>query len=147
MPVTVEQSRQWLLNNCGSDCLTTVRVTVQHSCQSWRIMPIVPVAVAELRQWLLNNRARERQRERGTYSKVKSKSGVKWILNILFVIFFKMQKKHRNCFIQNYQSCLCYFLSKKKELIWDQVFIRGNKASSYEMYRILCRSANSRMKN
>ena len=120
MPVTVEQSRQWLLNNCGSDCLTTVRVTVQHSCQSWRIMPIVPVAVAELRQWLLNNRARERQRERGTYSKVKSKSGVKWILNILFVIFFKMQKKHRNCLTPNYQSCLCYFLSKKRSLFEAQ---------------------------
>ena len=112
-PVTVEQLWQWLFNNCKSDCSTFVPIMKDYANRAGGCCKIAPVTVEQPCQ-------RETERERGTYSKVKSKSGVKWILNILFVIFFKMQKKHRNCLIPNYQSCLCYFLSKKGSLFEAQ---------------------------
>ena len=85
LPVTVEQSCQWLLNNRISHCWIIVPVTVKQSCQwllknrasdYWTILSatvahnseplnnrasdcwiIIPTTVEELWQWLLKNYA------------------------------------------------------------------------------------------
>ena len=63
VPVTVEQSCQSLMKNHTSDCWTIVPVTVEQSCQpllnnhASDCWTIVPVTVNQSCQWLLNNRA------------------------------------------------------------------------------------------
>ena len=62
VPVTVEQSCQWLLNNRTNDCWIIVPATVEESCQpllhicASDCSTIVPVTVEESCQPLLNNR-------------------------------------------------------------------------------------------
>ena len=61
MPVTVDQSSQWLLNDHASYCWTKVPATVERSFQlllknyTSHCWRTVPVTVQELCQWLLNN--------------------------------------------------------------------------------------------
>ena len=63
VPVTVEQSCQWLSNNRTNDCWIIVPATVEESCQpllhicASDCSTIVPVTVEESCQPLLNNRA------------------------------------------------------------------------------------------
>ena len=63
IPVTVKESCQWLLNNCASNCWKIMPVTVEESCQPLLIncasdcWTIVQVTVEESCQPLLNNPA------------------------------------------------------------------------------------------